>query len=71
MIHYLHFQWPKTNILLWPLTYIEQARKIIAIVKQLDDFTLAKALEIELNNLMTRADYYFESSKFPTVTSRS
>ena len=51
--------------------YIEKARDVIKIVKDLGDHSLFNAFENELNNLTNNPKYYLKNYKFPVVTNRS
>ncbi|MEI5995617.1 helix-turn-helix domain-containing protein [Candidatus Enterococcus mansonii] len=47
--------------------YIEKARQIIQITRFIGDEKTARSFETELNNLTTKADYYLETHKYPTI----
>lgn len=49
------------------IKYIEQARYIIKVTRAIGDELTAKALEQELNNLNTKADYYLDIDNYTSV----
>lgn len=51
--------------------YIEKAREIIKMVRELGDLPLAEAFETELNELAEDPTHYLNNNKFPVVTPRS
>lgn len=48
--------------------YIEKARQIIGIMYEISDKQTAEQFEDELNKIINKADYYFDTNNFPRTT---